>query len=215
MPLSVIGADLAQDFYARLAGKDAAVLILGAGEGELACALARRGHDVVAVEPSSRLLTAAIERREADAPKASLRLVNADPRTERLGRRFAVVLLPRNALGLAHDEDEARALLSTVAAHLAPDGAFALDAQLEPPPPPGDAPPPPRVTPHLRERRDGQLALHRLELFRLTAERLDELLREVGLEARERYQDFRGTPPDHGAALQVVVGGPSSGTPPD
>jgi SAM-dependent methyltransferase len=213
MPLAVIGADLAQDFYMRLAGQGAAVLILGAGEGELACALARRGHDVVAVEPSSRLLTAAIERREAEAPKASLRFVNADPRTERLGRRFALVLLPRNALGLAHDEDGARALLSTVAVHLAPTGTFALDAHLEASWPPGDAPPP-RVTPHLRERREGRIALHRLALFRLTAERLDELLREAGLEARERYQDFRGTPPADGAELQVVVGGPASGTPP-
>lgn len=207
MPLSVIGADLAQDFYARLAPKGAAVLILGAGEGDLACALGRRGHEVVAVEPSSRLLTAAIERREAEAPQASIRFVNADPRTERLGRAFALVLLPKNALGLAHDEDEVRALLATVAAHLAPDGVFALDARVAPAIEGAEAAPAPRATPHLRARREGQRALHRLELFALPAERLDALLLEAGLEARERYQDFQGAPASDDAELQVVVGG--------
>lgn len=204
MPLSVIGADAAQDFYTRLVPRGAAVLILGAGEGELACALGRRGHDVVAVEPSSRLLTAAIERREAEAADASIRFVNADPRTERQGRAFAAVLLPKNALGLARDEDEVRALLATVAAHLAPDGVFALDSRVAPREPDEDTAAPLRVTPHLHDR---QRAVHRLELFTLPAERLDALLLEVGLEARERYQDFQGAPAADDAELQVVVGG--------
>jgi hypothetical protein len=65
----------------------------------------------------------------------------------------------------------------------------------------------PMVVPHLRERREGRWALHRLELSGLTAARLDELLREVDLEARERYQDFRGTPSTDDADTQVVVGG--------
>jgi len=206
MPLSVIGADAAHEFYARLVPAGAPVLILGAGEGELPCALGRRGHDVVAVEPSSRLLAAAIERREIEAKDASIRFVNADVRTERLNRLFLAVLLPRNALALGRTEDDVLAILRTVEAHLAAEGVFALDARVEAPRR-ADELGPRAAVPHLRERRDGQWALHRLELAGLTAARLDALLLAVGLEARERYQDFRGTPAADDAQLQVVVGG--------
>lgn len=207
MPLSVIGSDPAQDFYARLVPRGEAVLILGAGDGALACALGRKGHEVVAVEPSSRLLAQAIERRELEAPAASIRFVNADVRAERLGRAFPAVLLPRNALALARTDDELAALLATVAAHLSPDGVFALDARVAPATGGEGAAPRPRVTPHLRERTGGRLALHRLEPSAVTAAHLDAALREVGLEARERYQDFVGTPAADSAELQVVVGG--------
>lgn len=208
MPLSVIGSDPTQDFYARLVPRGGAVLILGAGDGALACALGRKGHDVVAVEPSSRLLAQAIERREVEAPTAALRFVAADVRSERLGRVFPAVFLPRNALALARTDDELAALLATVAAHLSPDGVFALDARVAPAiADDGGAGPRPRVTPHLRERTAGKLALHRLESFAVTAAHLDAALHEVGLEARERYQDFVGTPATDSAELQVVVGG--------
>jgi SAM-dependent methyltransferase len=203
MPLSVIGADLALSFYARLAPRGAAVLVLGAGEGELACALARRGHPVVGVEPSARLLAAAIERREREVPQAALRLVNADLRTERLGTSFPLVLAPHNALGLAGDEAGARALLSGVAAHLTPDGVFALDARVGPARAEAWTP----ASPHLRGRSEGRRALHRLARFMLSTERLDALLLDAGLEARERYRDFQETPGDADAELQVVVGG--------
>ncbi|MEW5738401.1 MAG: methyltransferase domain-containing protein [Myxococcota bacterium] len=203
MPLSVIGGDVALDFYLRRAPRGAPVLILGAGEGELACALGRRGHEVVAVEPSSRLLVAAIARREAEAPEASIRFVNADPRTERLGRLFLAVLLPRNALALARTDVELRALLATIEAHLAAEGVFALDALVESPASEARL----KAAPHLLGRQDGQRAVHRLERVAVAAARLDELLRDVGLEARERYQDFIGTPATDEAELQVVVGG--------
>lgn len=203
MPLSVIGSDVALDFYVRQVPRGAPVLILGAGEGQLACALGRRGHEVVALEPSAKLLALAIERREAETARASIRFLNADPRTERLGRLFLAVLLPRNALGLARADGELRALLATVEAHLAAEGAFALDVRVESAPDEVRG----RAVPHLLGRQGGQRALHRLERSGVSAAHLDALLRDVGLEARERYQDFSGTPAADDAQLQVVVGG--------
>jgi SAM-dependent methyltransferase len=202
MPLSVVGSDAPQDFYLRLVPRGAPVLLLGAGEGHLACALGRRGHEVVAVEPSARLLAVAIERREAEAKEASIRFINADPRTERLGRLFPAVLLAGNALALAHTDEELRAFLATVEAHLAADGVFGLDVRVE-----AEREARRRGAPHLLARHCGQRAVHRLARTAVSAARLDELLRDVGLEARERYQDFTGTPATDEAELQVVVGG--------
>lgn len=197
MSLSVVGLDPAGAFYARLVESGQAVLVLGAADALVACAVATRGGEVVAVEPSTRLLALAIERREAQARGAGLRFEQADLRAVRLGRAFPLVLAPQNALALMRGEGEVAAFVATLAAHLAPGGRFALDLRL----PRGDAQ---RLgRPHLRARGGGAHRLHQPEL---AADALQAELLAAGLRVDERYGDFAGTPAREGDELRVLVG---------
>ena len=197
MSLSVVGLDPAGAFYARLVESGQAVLVLGAADALVACAAAARGVEVVAVEPSTRLLALAIERREAQATGVNLRFEQADVRSVRLGRAFPLVLAPQNALGLMDREADVAAFVATLAAHLAPGGRFALDLRLPRP----DAPRGGR--PHLRARGSGA---HRLRQPALEAAALQAQLLAAGLRVDERYGDFAGTPAGEGDALRVLVG---------
>ena len=208
MPWSVVGLDPLCAFYVRQVTAGGPVLVLGAADGAVACALAARGIEVTAVDPSSRMLEAAISRRESQGAGASLRFVHADLRTCRLTQRFPVVLAPQNALGLF--PDELPAVCATIAAHLAPTGVFALDARAQvelPELPPGD-PIPTRtgLFPHLRGRGRGAGVIHRYRQRAYHPRELDEALLGAGLEARERYADHQGTP-FAGGELQIVIGG--------
>lgn len=210
--LSVVGLDAASAFYVRQAPPRSSVLVLGAADGQVACALASRGHEVVAVEPSAALLALAIERREIEAPRSSLRFVNEDLRTVRLARKFAAVFAPRNALGSMSSEADARAFAKTMAEHLAPDGVLALDVLAAPADDEEDedegAQRPLRSpVPHLHARK----GIHRLRHRRYSAAEVDVLLADAELEARERYADFQETPFSADAERQVVIGGPAPG----
>lgn len=188
-------------FYGKLLATSGPVLVLGAGDGLVAAALASRGPQVVAVE-SSPSLRALIQERKAQLAHPERLIVSADdPRTLELGRKFALVIAPHGALGLARSPDELDALLSVMARHLEPEGTFAFDALNEAAP--GDAHRP-RGVPHLRERSE---AIHPLSPLRLSAPTLDEALESVGLVARERFSDFNETPFSSDAQLQIVVGG--------
>lgn len=197
MSLSVVGLDPAGAFYARLVESGQAVLVLGAADALVACAVAARGVEVVAVEPSTRLLALAIERREAQVKGARLRFEQADLRTVRLGRAFPLVLAPQNALGLMDGEADLAAFVATLAAHLAPGGRFALDLRLP------RADPPRAGRPHLSGRGGG---VHRLRQPHLAADALQAQLLAAGLAVQERSGDFAGTPAGEGDALRVLVG---------
>lgn len=186
-------------FYGKLLVAPGEVLVLAAGDGVVACALAAAGHPVVAVEASASLRALLLERRAQLSDPQRLEVVSDDPRTVRLDRRFALVLAPHHALGVARGPDELHALLSVMAAHLSPGGVFALDALHEP-----SASDRPRPVPHLSDRSS---AVHPLAPLRLTAQALDEALQEVGLVPRERFADFQEAPFGAEASLQVVVGG--------
>lgn len=197
----ILSLDGPSRFYGKHLTPGGDVLVLGAGDGLVAAGLAARGHEVVAVEASPSLRALLEERRARLAHPERLSVSADDPRTLTLTRRFAAVIAPHQALGLARSPDELHALLSRLAAHLAPEGTFALDALNEPTE--GEAARP-RLVPHLRER---TAAIHPLSPLRLSAETLDEALSMVGLVARERYADFAEAPFTAQSELQVVVGG--------
>ncbi len=199
----VLTLDGPSRFYGKRLPASGPVLVLGAGDGRVAAALASRGHEVVAVEGSPSLRLLVLERR-ATLPHPELLVVNADdPRTLDLQRKFSLVIAPHQAMGLARSPDELHAFLSVMARHLEEEGTFALDALHEPRS--GELHRP-RGVPHLRER---TAAIHPLAPLRLSAGTLDEALESVGLIARERFSDFNETLFSAEAQLQVVVGGPA------
>ncbi len=187
-------------FYGKLLATPGPVLVLGAGDGVVASALASRGHEVLAVETSPSLRALIDERRAKLADPELLKVVSEDLRTFHRDTKFALVIAPHQALGVARSPDELHALLEVIAAHLAADGHFAFDALNEPDT--GDAPRP-RPVPHLRDRSE---VIHPLSPLRLSAQTLDDALASVGLQARERFADFGEAPFGPEALMQVVVG---------
>ena len=99
------------------------ILELGAGTGRLAMHLARRGHDVVAVEVHSPLADAL--RRRAAEEVLPVEVVAADALELDLGRGFPLVLAPMQFVQLFLVPDDRLALLARCRAHLAPGGALA------------------------------------------------------------------------------------------
>lgn len=197
----VLALDGPTRFYGKLLSASGQVLVLGAGDGLVAAALASRGHEVVAVEASTSLRALVLDRKATLAHPERFSLVSDDPRTLQLGKKFALVIAPHQALGLARSPDELHALLAVIARHLEPDGTFAFDALNEPAR--GEVHRA-RGVPHLRDR---SAAIHPLAPLRLSAPTLDDALESVGLAARERFSDFNETPFVPDAQLQVVVGG--------
>src|SRR5690606_15357794 len=88
--------------YLRLADDAGGrVLELGAGTGRLTAALARAGHEVVAVELSAAMLERARARLGAEGLAGRVRLLEGDMRALGdlpLGGEFALVLAPFNTL---------------------------------------------------------------------------------------------------------------------
>jgi len=97
------------------------ILDVGAGTGRVALDLARRGHEVVALDRDPDLL-AALDRRAEGLP---VRTVLADAREIDLPDRFALILVPMQTIQLLEGRADRLALLRGAAAHLAPDGRFA------------------------------------------------------------------------------------------
>ena len=224
--LSLVMADAGSAFYGdRVDREGGPALVLGAGDGRIAWELARRGHQVLAADPSEVLIRAAEERRSEEPVEvaARLRVVRADVRSLRLEERFKVVIAPRNALGLMSTRDDLEAALATAALHLAEGGSFLLDLINPPehrsPPAPDDRAeePPlwyrPVFIPHLRERRrargEGDGAAHeglrRLKVRQFSVEELDVALKAAGFQPMERYGDFDSRPFAPEDPLQIVV----------
>jgi SAM-dependent methyltransferase len=111
------------------------VLDVGAGVGRVALALARDGHQVVALDRDAALLVE-LERRIAAAPPSpgSVETVAADARTFALDRSFALVIVPMQTLQLLGGRDGRLAFFARVHSHLAPGGliAAAVATELEP-----------------------------------------------------------------------------------
>lgn len=115
-------------FYVRLADDlGGPVLELGAGTGRVTEALARAGHEVVAVDASSAMLARAAARLERAGPRAPVRLVEGDMRDLDLGSTFPLVLAPFNTLMHAYTVPDQDRALATVVRHLAEGGTFAFD----------------------------------------------------------------------------------------
>jgi SAM-dependent methyltransferase len=99
-----------------------AVLDVGAGTGRVALDLARRGHDVVALDLDDELLTALATR----ARGVLVETVCADARDFALGRRFPLILVPMQTIQLLNGQSERAAFLNTAREHLEPGGILAL-----------------------------------------------------------------------------------------
>ncbi len=116
-------ADL--DAWERLAaGVDGPLLELGSGTGRVALHLARRGHEVWAVDADPDLLAALGARAAQDGLR--VHAVRADVRTLALGRRFDLILAPMQLIQMLDGEASRGAALGRAAHHLAAAGRLAV-----------------------------------------------------------------------------------------
>jgi SAM-dependent methyltransferase len=134
--------DLDLPLWRELADREGSpVLDVGAGTGRVALDLARRGHEVVALDRSAELLGALRDR----AGGLPLTTVVADAREFALDRRFPLVVVPMQTLQLLGGAAGRARFLACARAHLAPGGLLAaaladaleaFDAEHDEPPAP-------------------------------------------------------------------------------
>jgi SAM-dependent methyltransferase len=98
------------------------VLDVGAGTGRIALDLARRGHEVVALDHDPALV-AELARRAADL---SITAVTGDARNFDLGRQFALCIVPMQTIQLLGGADGRGAFLECARRHLQPGGLLAV-----------------------------------------------------------------------------------------
>ena len=116
------GYDLDLPLWRELADREGSpVLDVGAGTGRVALDLARRGHEVVAVDRDPVLLGALADRGAGLAVSA----VTADARDFDLGRRFPLVIVPMQTLQLLGGRQGRGRFLARARAHLAAGGLLA------------------------------------------------------------------------------------------
>lgn len=112
------------DYCLRLAGDARSILDLGCGTGRLAARLAE-GRSVFGVDPAAAMLEIARDRPGGDG----VTWVQADARSVRLERQFDLVVLTGHAFQVFLTDGDQRAVLSTIAAHLALEGRFVFDTR--------------------------------------------------------------------------------------
>lgn len=116
------------DTCLELARDARSVLDLGCGTGELAAHLAAPpadGREVVGVDPAAAMLDVARNRPGGEM----VTWVQAAAQSVRLGRAFDLVVLTGHAFQVFLTEADQRAVLVTIAAHLAPEGRFVFDSR--------------------------------------------------------------------------------------
>lgn len=112
------------DHCLELARGYGSVLDLGCGTGELAASLSD-GREVFGVDPAAAMLDVARRRPGGDA----VTWVEGDARTVRLGRQFELIVLTGHAFQVFLTAADRRAVVDTIAAHLAPGGRFVFDTR--------------------------------------------------------------------------------------
>jgi len=135
--LSVIWHDLECGTYTEDVGlwrdlareHDEPILDVGAGTGRIALDLARRGHQVTAVDLDLTLLEE-LSRRASGLP---LRTVRADARELDLDQRFGLCIVPMQTIQLLGGQAGRQAFLAAAFRHLLQSGvlAIALSVDLE------------------------------------------------------------------------------------
>ena len=101
------------------------VLELGVGTGRIAVPIAATGISVVGVDLSAGMLDVARERAELAGVRVDLRL--GDMREPPVEGRFPLVLCPFRSLLHMETDDDRRAALRAVAAHMTDDARFVFD----------------------------------------------------------------------------------------
>lgn len=109
----------------ELATGRARVLDLGCGTGRLAVALAGTGAQVVGVDPAGAMLAVARARPGGDA----VRWVEGDARRLDLGQRFDLIVMTGHAFQVFLTPQDRAAVLTVLAAHLAPGGLALFDSR--------------------------------------------------------------------------------------
>jgi SAM-dependent methyltransferase len=99
------------------------ILDLGCGTGRVCLHLARRGHEVWAVDVDADLVAAVHER--ASAEKLHVRAERADVLDLDLGREFGLAVAAMQFIQMLGDEGQRAGALRSVARHLGPGGRFA------------------------------------------------------------------------------------------
>ena len=116
------GYDVDLPLWRELADREGSpVLDVGAGTGRVAVDLARRGHEVVALDRDAALLDALCDRGAGLAVSA----VAADARDFDLGRRFPLIVVPMQTVQLLGGAAGRACFLERVREHLAPAGLLA------------------------------------------------------------------------------------------
>jgi SAM-dependent methyltransferase len=116
------GYDVDLPLWRELADREGSpVLDVGAGTGRVAIDLARRGHEVVALDRDAALLDALRDRGAGLAIDA----VAADARDFDLGRRFPLIVVPMQTLQLLGGAEGRAAFLRAAHRHLEPGGVLA------------------------------------------------------------------------------------------
>ena len=112
--------------YAKKIGSP--ILDLAAGTGRVSFALAKEGHEVVALENSQSMLEVAKQKLKHASPVVANKvlLVEGDMTNFNLARNFELVIIP-NSIGHAMTAEEQLSTLQCVHNHLSDSGVFILD----------------------------------------------------------------------------------------
>ena len=114
-------ADL--EFWQTLAGRTGGpVLDVGAGTGRTALALARDGHEVVAIDVDDELLEALRER----AGALAITTIVADARAFWIGETFPLIIMPMQTIQLLGGPEGRAQFLECAAFHLESPGVLAI-----------------------------------------------------------------------------------------
>jgi SAM-dependent methyltransferase len=117
------GYDRDLPLWRELADREGSpVLDVGAGTGRVALDLARRGHQVVALDREPALLDALCER----GAGLDVAAVPADARDFALGRRFPLVVVPMQTVQLLGGSDGRALFLACARDHLSSGGLLAV-----------------------------------------------------------------------------------------
>lgn len=105
------------------------VLELGCGTGRLAIPLARKGHDVIAVDVSPVMLSRLRAKLAAEKPEVSerIRTVLTDMRQLDLGEEFPLAIIPLNTFMHLLTKEDQQVALDKVYLHLSPGGMLVID----------------------------------------------------------------------------------------
>lgn len=119
--------------YVRLSRRAGGeVLEYGCGNGRVTLALARAGVRVTGVDASRFMLDDLKQRLEHEptSVRRLVRLVLGDMRTQRLSRRFQLVIMPFNVFGHLYERRDIERVLARVRQHLLPGGRLVFDVYM-------------------------------------------------------------------------------------